>query len=91
MGKLSEAQRRHVDPQTWVGLLEHFCQYGKANLVTKVQQICKELELIVPDMVRTYVHTYIHEGRVHSPGRGACTALEKSVQPNECWCCLHPM
>ena len=51
VGKLSETQRNQVDPQTWVGLLEVFCQYGKASMVVKVQKICKELELIVPDMV----------------------------------------
>lgn len=55
VGNMSEGQRRHVDTQTWVGLMEHFCQYGKANMVVKIQQICKELELTVPDMVCMYV------------------------------------
>ena len=58
VGNMSEGQRRHVGPQIWVGLMEHFCQYGKANMVVKIQQICKELELTVPDMVRIYTCTY---------------------------------
>ena len=55
VGKMSEAQCKHVDSQTWVALMEHFCQYGKANMVVKIRQICKELELTVPDMVRELV------------------------------------